>query len=162
MSVDRIKTAIEKIDRGLRVMEGRAQTGVFDRAQERRERQQQRDEELQGRLRAESEARQRGIEELEALKKQYEELSATHASLGEQLRGQPGSSESHTPPTANALVDATEVPESERFRNLKGTHKALKYKHEKLSGAAANAIGRMDEILASAGADSAQRSETDG
>lgn len=154
MSVDRIKAAIEKIDRGLLAIERRAEAGAFDRMQDRRERQRQREKELRDRAKIESEERQRSAAELEALNRRHEEALSAHEAIEGQLRNELDEQGKRIEMLIAQLQEkqagTVEAPESERFGHLKHTHKGLKRKHETLSVAAADAVARLDEIIGSA------------
>ena len=141
MSSDRIKAAIERMNRGVGVMEARAEAGAFDRAEDRRKRQERREKDLRDRAREAASECERVTGELQALELRHAEVVGAHDALAARLEasaGQPGID----PGEAASGVD------KERFDHLKVTHKALKRKYEMLCESAKNAVERLDEMIA--------------
>lgn len=147
MSSDRIKTAIERMNRGLGVMEARAKTGTFDRAEQRRQRQEARDKELRDQARKATGECERVTEQLQALELRHAELVGANDSLVAQFEALAGQSGNDVTPTTNGV-------DQERFDHLKETHKALKRKYQTLCEAATGTIGQLDEMI---GPDSAAK-----
>lgn len=141
MSSDRIKAAIARMDRGLGVMEARAEAGLFDRAEDRRKRQERRDKELRDRAREAAEECQRVTERLRALELRHAELVGAHDSLVARSEAWAGHSDNDASRAAGGV-------DQERFDHLKQTHKGLKRRYELLCEATASAIERLDGMIA--------------